>query len=279
MRAIAVAKKDFRDALQSRALWGLVAVFVLVLLVTTYAYVEFPDLFGSASSATFGGLLFFSSGIAALFVPLTALVVSYKSIAGERELGSIKILLSLPLTRGDAFIGKFIGRTAVLGAGLGVGLIVGLGFGAVMIGSVALVPLLVFLLATLVFAALYTSIMVSLSALTGSTARATTLAVGYFVVFELVWDVVPLAVVYVIEGFSIPSELPDWVFLVGQLSPSTAYATAIVALLPDIAADIGEGIGGGEAFYVTPEVGLVFLLVWLVVPLVIAYGRFDQADL
>jgi ABC-2 type transport system permease protein len=282
VRTISVAKKDFRDALQSRALWGLVVAFVVVLLITTYAYVEFPELFSSNATATFGGLLFYTSGIVAPFIPLAAIVVCFKSIAGERELGSIKILLSLPLTRRDAFSGKVIGRGAVLGVGLGIGLLVGLAFGAIMLGSVAVVPLVLFLLVTLVFAALYASVMVSLSALTGSTARATTLAIGYFVVFEAVWDVVPLAIVYVIEGFTIPSQLPEWVFLVQQLSPSTAYTNAIIALLPEIAADLGEGLDGAAesmAFYVTPEVGFVFLLFWLVIPPAIAYNRFDKSDL
>lgn len=287
MRALAVAKKDFRDAIQSRALWALVVVFGLVLLVTTYAYVEVPDLFGPTPNATFGGLIFFTVGITSLFVPLSALVVCYKSLAGERELGSIKILLSLPLTRSDAFFGKVLGRTGVLGASLGVGLLVGLVAGAAMLGSVTLVPLVVFVLVSLLFVAVYVAIMVGLSAVTGSTSRATTYAVGFFLLFELVWDVVPVGVVYVISGFSLPSEFPDWVYLVSQLSPSSAYFTSIVALLPDTAADLGVTAGGGvdvqpteaEPFYVTPEVGLVVLALWLAVALAAGYRRFESADL
>lgn len=288
MRAISVAKKDFRDAVQSRALWALVTVFTLVLLVTTYAYTEVPSAFGPTVEATFGGLIFYTTGITGLFIPLAALVVCYKSLAGERELGSIKILLSLPLTRYDAFAGKVLGRTAVLSAGLAIGLLVGLVFGAVLIGSVRLVALVAFLLVSLVFTAVYTGVMVSLSATTGSTTRATTLAVGFFVLFELAWDAVPLGVVYVLSGFSLPSEVPDWVFLVTQVSPSSAYLTSIVAVLPETAAEAGVTVGGSgmgvqpteaEPFYVTPEMGLVFLGLWLVVPLVIGYYRFAGTDL
>lgn len=179
MRALTVAKKDFKNAVQSRALWVLVVVFTLILVTTTYAYIQLPALFGPTPEATFGGLIFYTVGITSLFVPLTALVVCYKSLAGERELGSIKILLSLPLTRSDAFFGKFVGRAAVLGAGLLLALVVGLGFGAVLLGTVDLLALIAFLLLTVVFAALYAAIMVTLSAVTGSTTRATTLAVGF----------------------------------------------------------------------------------------------------
>lgn len=288
MRALTVAKKDFRDAAQSRALWALVSVFVVLLLITTYAYVQVPEMFGPSPTATFSGLLFYTTGVTGLFVPIAALVVCYKSLAGERELGSIKILLSLPLTRSDAFFGKVLGRAGVLAVGLAVGLVLGLGFGAVLMGSVDLVALVAFLFVTLVFGAVYAAIMVGLSATTGSTARATTLAVGFFVLFELVWDAIPLGVVYVISGFSLPTKVPDWVFLVTQLSPSTAYFTSIVAILPEAAADVGASVGGNgvavdpteaEPFYVTPEAGPVFLALWLVVALLVGYGRFNTSDL
>ncbi|APW97841.1 ABC transporter [Halobiforma lacisalsi AJ5] len=104
-----IAKKDFRDAVQSRALWALVAVFVLASVLSTYAYVEAPELLGSPGGATLGGLIFFTIGLVGLFVPLAAIVVCYKSLAGERELGSIKLLLSLPTTRLDVFVGKVVG--------------------------------------------------------------------------------------------------------------------------------------------------------------------------
>ncbi|MEF8902182.1 MAG: ABC transporter permease subunit [Halovenus sp.] len=130
--------------------------------------------------------------------------------------------------------------------------------------------------------------MVSLSAVTGSTTRATTLAVGFFVLFELFWDAIPLGIVYVVEGFSLPDTLPEWVFLVTQVSPSTAYATSMIALLPDVAAEQGASVvvGSGsvdpssaEPFYVTAEAGLVFLGLWLVIPLLVGYSRFTRSDL
>lgn len=283
MSWIAVAKKDFRDAVQSRALWALLAVFVLFSVATTYAYVELPEAFGATGEVSFAGLLFFLAGITALFVALAAIVVCYKSLAGERELGSIKLLLALPHTRRDVFVGKVIGRAAVIAAALGVGLLVGLGVGSLLLGTTDVVPLVTFVLAAAVFAGIYATIVVGLSATTGSTSRATTLALGFFVVFELAWDVVPLALVYVVNGFSLPpaGQYPDWMFLVMQVPPSSAYFAALVALLPDVAAEAGAQTqaAGFDAFYATPEIGFVVLAFWLVVPLAVGYYRFDGADL
>ncbi|MXV64514.1 ABC transporter permease subunit [Natronorubrum sp. JWXQ-INN-674] len=285
-----VAKKDFRDAVQSRALWALVGVFVLVSLLSTYAYVEVPEMFGSPAGATFGGLLFFTVGLTGLFVPLAAIVVCYKSLAGERELGSIKLLLSLPTSRSQVLAGKVAGRAAVLTFGLGVGLVVGLGFGSLLLGTFDAVAALTFVAVTLAFAAIYAAIIVSISATTGSTSRATTLSLGFFVVFELLWDVVPMGILYVVEGFSFPTTIPDWIFPVMQLAPSSAYFSTIVALLPDLADTVGAepaqtGVGaeadaaGAEPFFASPEVGIAILALWLVVPLAVGYYRFDASDL
>ena len=292
MSTITVAKKDFRDAVQSRALWALVSVFVVVSVAAAYAYVSVPEMFGEPEGATFGGLLFFTVGLTGLFVPLAAIVVCYKSLAGERELGSIKLLLSMPTTRRWVFAGKVLGRAGVLAFGLGVGLVVGIGVGAVLIGEIDVVAVLAFLLATLAFVAVYASIVVGISATTGSTARATTLALGFFVVFELLWDVVVMGVVYVVNGFSLPSPeaFPDWVFTLLQVSPSSAYFSTVVALLPDVAdrvgadpADGGAGVNvsaaESEPFFLSPEVGVVVLVLWLLVPLAVGYSRFEAADL
>ncbi|ELZ18862.1 ABC transporter [Natrinema thermotolerans DSM 11552] len=290
MSWFAVAKKDFRDAVQSRALWALVTVFVVLSIVSTYAYVEAPALLGSTTAATFGGLLLFTVGLVGLFVPLAAIVVCYKSLAGERELGSIKLLLSLPTTRRRVFVGKVVGRAAVLAFGLGVGLLVGLGVGAALLGDLDAAAALLFVLITLAFAAVYATIVVGISAATGSTSRATTLALGFFVVFELLWDVIPMGILYVLEGFTIPSTMPDWLYPLLQLSPSSAYLSTVVALLPDLAdasgtepTQAGAGVevaaDAAEPFYASPEIGVLVLLAWVLVSLVIGLVLFDGTDL
>ncbi|WP_254810312.1 ABC transporter permease subunit [Natronosalvus amylolyticus] len=282
MSWIAVAKKDFRDAVQSRALWALLAVFVLFSVMTTYAYVEVPEAFGAQSGeVSFAGMVFFLAGITGLFVALAAIVVCYKSVAGERELGSIKLLLGLPHTRGEVFLGKVVGRAAVIAVTLGIGLLIGVGFGALLLGTIQVVPVVLFVMTAVLFAGVYATIIVGLSATTGSTSRATTLALGFFVVFELAWDVVPLGVVYVANGFSMPQQMPDWVFLVMQIPPSSAYFSSLVALLPAFAdeANAQTQAAGFDAFYATPEIGFVVLALWLIVPLAVGYVRFNSTDL
>lgn len=288
-RTLTVAKKDYRDAVQSRALWALVVIFVILTLISSYAYAEVPELFGGPDESSFEGLVFFTAAMAALFVPIAAIIVCYKSLAGERESGSMKVLLSLPATRRDIFFGKLIGRSAVISTGLALGIIIGLAFGTVLLGEFDPVAAVVFFIASVVFAIIYSGIIVSLSAVTGSTVRATTYALGFFVIFELLWDIIPLGVLYVVEGFSLPQTFPDWFVTVTIVSPATAYFSAISALLPepsDIAADpdtpgtgVEFGVEFGDSFFAQPEIGIAVLAFWLLVPLAVGYRRFNGADI
>lgn len=213
------------------------------------------------------------------------------SIHGLRDATSSGETLSVYVQQlDDTVVQQVAGLDGVVDASLHDGRLrvaVGLGFGAVLLGAVDLRALVVFLAVTLAFAVVYAAIIVAISASTASTARATTVALGFFVLFELFWDVVPVGVVYVLEGFSLPRQVPDWVFLVTQLSPSSAYLSSIIALLPGLADTVGATAGQGgpggapgaaDPFYVTPEVGLVGLATWLVVPLGIGYRRFKSAD-
>lgn len=276
MSSIAVAKKDFQDALRSKALWGLSVVFILLSLLIAYAFTEFTAMM-EVEEQTAQGLAYFLASQIGLFVSITAIVIAYKAIAGERESGSIKILLSLPHTRRDVLLGKVLGRSATLAVPTLIGLVAGAALGSVLMGEFAIVSLSALLVMSLLFVVTYISIMVGISALTGSTSRASMLTIGFFFVFEILWGVVSIGIVWLTNGLSLPTEFPNWVYLVNQVPPSAAFTTGLTALMPgDIA---GVASPEFEAFYATPWVGIVMLAFWLVVPLAIGYWRFSKADL
>lgn len=279
MRVFSIAKKDYRDASQSRALWGLTVVFTAVMLLLAYVFVEAPELFGGLNDPAFPGLLSFAGAGVTLFVPLAAIIVCYKSVAGEREIGSIKVIMSLPTTRSDVFFGKVLGRGAVLTTAVGIGVLAGVLLGSILLGSIDVPATLVFLFVTVFFAVAYAGIMVGLSALSRSTVRATAAAIGFFVVFELLWDIVPLGVLYVVSGFQLPGTFPDWFTTFVNLSPATAYSSLIYAVVPGIATGAPSGGDLGIGFYADALVAVLVLLAWLVVSLAIGYIRFDRADL
>lgn len=74
---------------------------------------------GDAASLTGPSLV----TLASLFVPLVALALGYDAIVGERERNTLGLLLSLPVSRGEVVLAKFVGR----GLALTIAVLVGLG--------------------------------------------------------------------------------------------------------------------------------------------------------
>lgn len=278
----AVARKDFRDAVRARTLWAVSALFVLLAGGIAVAYATFDEVSGGDPTAL--GVMFFVASVVGTFISLAAILVCYKAIAGERESGTIKILLSLPHSRRDVVLGKLLGRTAVLAIPAALALVIGVVIAGALIGDFAPVATLAFAAVALLFAFAYVGIMVGISGLTGSTARAAAMAVGFFVVFELLWDIVSLGLAFVANGFVFPDSpaaFPDWLFLVNQVPPSSSFVTSLTAVIPDApgAAAGGQSAAQVDAFFGTPWIGVVALVFWATVPVLLGYARFRRADL
>lgn len=269
----AVARKDFRDARLSKALWALTALFVLMSVGFAYLYATIPALSADVNGVSTVGLLFLLSAPATLFIAVAAIVVAAGSIAGERGSGSAKLLLGLPHSRRDVVLGKLVGRTAVLAVAILVGLLVSLAVVVALYTSVSLTDYAIFAALTLLLSLAYVGIMVGISATTATGGRAIAFGLGAFVVLELLWDLVPFGVAFVVNGFTTAglSALPDWIAFLGLLTPTTAYQNALEWFLGTASA--------GVPFYLTGWASLAVLAAWLLVPLLVGYRRFGRADL
>lgn len=286
MSVVAVARKDFLDTTRTRSLWGLLGFFLLLTLGTAIAYARNLANLAGPGGPTGQGLMLFVSGTMGLFVSIAAIVLCYKALAGERESGSIKLLLSLPHTRRDVVLGKVLGRGAAIGLTAGGAVLVAGLVGFVLAGAADVVALLAVSLVTAAFGFVYAGLMVGLSATTGTTSRAISLALAVFFVFEIVWDVVVLALLWVVDR-SLAQPYPGWVEIAVKVAPSNAY-TATIAVIPGLSDTPGGGLGAGAGdgsagllaeIYAAPEVGVAILLLWLVVPVAVGIWAFQRADL
>lgn len=124
MSAIAVAKKDFQDAVRSRGLIALTVIFVLFTVGGAYVGTQVAGVFGDEAGDTLD-LVYALQSPASFLVPIIALLIGYGAVAGERERGSLKFLLGLPHTRWDVVFGKIVGRSAVVTVSILVGFAAG----------------------------------------------------------------------------------------------------------------------------------------------------------
>ncbi|KZN24470.1 ABC transporter [Haladaptatus sp. R4] len=269
-----VARKDFEDAARSKTLWVITALFVLATAGGMYA------LSTAFSNYTAADTIRFLNRPATLLVPLAALVVAYLSIAGERESGSIKLLLGLPHSRRDVLFGKLIGRSCVVAVATVIAFIAGAIVLLVQYGSFSITNFLVQGVATFIFGLVFVGIGVGFSAMTATRSRAMAGAIGLFAVFELLWSIVPLGIYYLVKGGLPTDNLPAWYFLIQILNPTRAYNIATQYLSdPNAVNQFAPALGGSVPFYLTGWFAIVILALWLVVPLGLGYWRFKGADI
>lgn len=276
MSWLVVARKDFEDAVRSRMLWSIIGLFLLFTAGAVYVRENVLDGTPGLPETTQ-----FLTTPSSLIIPLAALVVAYLAIAGERESGSIKLLLGLPHTRGDVVFGKLIGRTAVVAVGILVAFAGGAATLLALSGSIPVGDFASLTLMTVLFGLTYVGIAIGASAFSATRSRAMALAVGAFFLFQVIWDVIPLGVYYLVEGSLPQGALPAWFYLVRVLNPNNAYTQAADLVFSGAGPFVSSQgvVGSSMPFYVQNWFGLVVLAFWLVVPVVLGYWRFRRVDI
>jgi ABC-2 type transport system permease protein len=279
--ALVIARKEFQDAIRSRRLIAMTALFTLFYAGLAYLYAIVASVDPQAASAL--DLVSFLVGPAAILVPIVGLLAGYKSIAGERESGSVKLLLGLPHSRQDVVVGKVLGRAAVVTVSTLVGFLVAAIVAFVRYGSFSAEGFVLFTLLTLVLALAFVSIGVGLSATTGSTNRAVLGVVGIFFLFQFIWGQLPNLLNYVLNGsFGFSQQAPEWAYLVVRLDPQTAYQTVVrnwVIQNPLQQALNQQLFGGDPPVFISPWFALAVLFAWILLPAAVGYLSFERTDL
>jgi ABC-2 type transport system permease protein len=312
---LAVARKDFEDAIRSRGVLLVSVLFVGLFVFGAYFFADTVSQAaqqagnapaqggaggGSPDSNTFLRVL--SSGVT-LLVPVVALVASYSAIVGERTDGTLKLLLSLPHSRRDVVVGKLLGRGAVVCLPAVGGLL--LSMLVFPFTGVALKPVafLGFIALTGLLAVTFVSLSVGVSAAASTDRRAVVGTVGAYIGLLVFWNQAADPAVTRLAN------LLDW----GQatvlkasitaklLNPLGAYNSLVASLVTDSTASARAAVTGGIQlsrqagllqrvyaqqlgqggipFYLTDAAVVVYLLLWLVLPLVVGYALFRRADL
>lgn len=261
-----LAAKELRDRLRNRWVLAVALVFAVFSLVITYA--------GGAQQGTVGlrSLEFTITSLVSLviyLVPLIALMLGFDAIVGERERGSLDLLLALPITRLELLLGKYLGLAAALAlAMLGglatVGVMLGQRFGAAgwfHYGG--------FVLTSLLLGLAFLSLAVALSVLARDRTRASGLAIALWFLFVLVFDLALLGLL-VASGGTLGGSAFPYVLL---LNPADIFRILNVFSLDDMRSVFGL------TSIVPPALASPWLLgsamgAWIVAPLALASWRF-----
>ena len=276
-----VVHKDLLDGRRSKLVW-LVGLHYALLLVLFFAQVRVTGSdHASATIEALWGMAF----VGGVFVPAIALVAAYLAIAGERESGSIRYLLSTPVTRREVVLGKYVSRAAIVAGSLMIGFAVAailarLWFGPfdprIFAGIAAL---------TVLYALAYVAVAVGISAVAESRSRAILGAFGFYVGTNLMTlndDVSGIAgIEYLLNGLLDFGVSEGGIQFLGIITnPTRAYLLSTLGVFPSQStADMALPEPAALPWYVQPEIAVVVLGVWLVVPVVVGLRAFDRADI
>ncbi|MCE1184239.1 MAG: ABC transporter permease [Rhodocyclales bacterium] len=263
-----LAGKEFWDRLRNRWVLAVALVFTVLALVIAY--------FGAAQQGSVGfqsiGLTIASLvSLVIYLIPLIALILGFDAVVGERERGSLELLLTLPLTRAELILGKYAGLAAALGFSTLAG------FGAV---GVILSPHLNlnglfhyvgFMASTLLLGLAFLSIAVMLSVFAADRTRASGLAIGAWFFYVLVFDLLLLGAL-VLSGGQYGGDLFPYLLL---LNPADVFRVLNVFSLDEVRSFYGLATVFPAALGHPALLGGV-MLGWILAPLAIAIRTFQH---
>ena len=270
----AIAGREILAGIRNR--WMLAASLLLGVLALTLAFVGSTPA-GPGSASRLAITVVSLSSLSVFLVPLIGLLVSYDTLVGEVERGTMPLLMTYPVTRWRIVLGKFAGQVAILAIatviGFGVAaLITGLGDGGdaeawrafgVMVGGSILLGAAFIALGTL-----FSAVVAERGTAAGASAAA-------WLVFVVLFDMALLAILVADEGQVVSGDLFRVLLL---LNPTDVYRMLTLAGSETVGALSGmAGVSAEAAFGHALLVPVMVL--WIAVPLALAGLLFGRKEL
>lgn len=265
---IVLARKEFRDRIRNR--WVAAITLVLAAFALAIAY------FGAAQQGAVGfrGIEVTIASLVSLviyLVPLIALILGFDAIVGERERGSLDLLLSMPITRRELLLGKFLGLAAALACAT----IVGFGLAGAWLATsqplAALYHYAGFMLSSVLLGWAFLSLAVTISVYAGDRGRASGIAIATWFLFVLVYDLLLLGGLIATGGQYGAQVLPYLLLF----NPADVYRILNVFTLEDVRTLHGLATVFPAQLAHPLLLGSV-MLAWIVAPLALAAWRFRK---
>lgn len=284
MSWVTVAKKEYLENVRNAWVVSVsIAFLVLVLLASAFAAATTQSTGGVVNLARIGATLNIMDTVSGFMLPILALMLGFAAIAGERESGSLGLLVAQPLRRADVVLGKWVGLFGVLASAI----LAGFGLGGLFVlsrtgGSAADVNVLVlFLLETLAWGAAWTSIALFLSSVFNrrGTAMAGSISAWFFF-STLVWNLLVFILVLSTLGrrFETNARLPPWLIVTQWLNPNAAYEGLASTTIPDFSGLVSF-LGRSALPDTWKPLGFgVALALWIALPFWGAYALFHRKD-
>ena len=269
-----LALKELRDGFRNR--WVAASIIVLAILALVLSVLGSAPT-GSVRVSELDISVISLASLSVYLIPLIALMLSYDALVGEFERGTMMLLLAYPVTRWQIIMGKFLGHLSILL----IAIVAGYG------GTVVVLTLLTdsgtdgwqayatMMASTLVLGAVFIALGYLISVIVRERATAAGAAIGLWLVFVVLYDLLLFGALTMDEEQKISQQLFSMLMLA---SPTDSYRVLNLSLFEGVSE--AAGIAG-----VAAETGMSGMLLvgslalWIIMPLVATLLVFQKREL
>ena len=266
-----VAKKEWLDGRRNR--WLQSVTIILFLLALGIAYLG-GAVAGQVGFTGLSNTIVSLASLAVLIMPLVALLLSYDAIVGEDESGTLLLLSAYPITLRQLYLGKFIGRCAVLGVSIFVGCLCAalvLALTTNVVVSELITAFLVFIFAACLLGFSFVAIGLWVSSYSKTRAQAAGISLVIWFVGAVLFDLVVLGILVMSQGHLESNFLAGLLFM----NPTDIFRMINFSLFADMQQHTGL-----MSLQQDIKLSLPFLFalswLWLLMPLAAGYVQFKK---
>jgi Cu-processing system permease protein len=201
MRTIAIiAAKEIQEGLRNR--WVLATTLLLAALSLSLTFLGSAPT-GNVGVSALDVVVVSLSSLTIFLLPLIALLISHDAVVGEMERGTMILLLSYPVGRGQVILGKFVGHVLILAFATVIGY--GAAGVALMLTGVSSLAASWYafgamLGSSIMLGAVFVAIGYLISSLVRDRGTAAGLSIGVWLLMVLVFDMALLGILVVDQG-------------------------------------------------------------------------------
>lgn len=269
-----LALKELRDGLRNR--WIAAAIILLATLSIVLSLMGSAPT-GSVKVSALDITVINLASLSVYLIPLIALMLSFDALVGEFERGTMLLLLTYPVTRRQVIMGKFIGHVLILFIAIFAGYGSALFFMVIMTGGNIDGWQAYFMMMTssLLLGAAFIALGYLVSILVKERATAIGSAIGLWLVFVVLYDLILFGALLLDKQQVIGQKLFSILMLI---SPTDSYRILNLSIFEGVSQSAGiAGLASGAGI----STGLLFsvILMWIIIPLTATLYIFQKREL
>ncbi|MBC7091666.1 MAG: ABC transporter permease [Nitrososphaeria archaeon] len=207
---LTVASKEFSDILKSRRFIILVTIFLLLTVAAQATlYMTFSSIGITLPRGFLGSAAYSLISIMSSFAPIIGLALGFDSISGEREKGTLKIVLAQPVYRDAFFNGKFLAAIFAVSLALFISSVINVA-GAIFVLKITptieeVFRIIIFMLFSILFATTYYAIAAFLSVVCKRSSQSMILSIVLWALFTFVITIIAALIAFIMIPIRVPA--------------------------------------------------------------------------